>query len=200
MLQKILLGFGVLSNFATLLGLWIAYISTPETVQNRIGHVLLIAGASVSVALYLIVAWVIQRQPSPEKTKTSPDIPLRIFVSSPGISFRLMQDRGKAALDLIFTTNATIELNHIKVYASSRKQELCEFTDSAPIQLVMGQHQKRVEATITPQAVAEIALGSVMSLRGTATFRQGTELKYEPINMTTVVLVEDFTSVAAAPV
>jgi len=38
-LKKILLGFGVLSNIATLIALWIAYISVPASVQAKIGHV-----------------------------------------------------------------------------------------------------------------------------------------------------------------
>jgi len=54
-----------LSNIATLIGLWIAYISVPASVQARIGHALLIAGASCSVALYLWLAWLIFQPSNP---------------------------------------------------------------------------------------------------------------------------------------
>jgi hypothetical protein len=64
-LKRILLGFGFLSNIATLIGLWIAYISVPASVQARIGHALLIAGASCSVALYLWLAWLIFQPTNP---------------------------------------------------------------------------------------------------------------------------------------
>jgi hypothetical protein len=70
-LKKILLGFGVLSNIATLIGLWIAYISVPASVQAKIGHVFLIAGASCSVALYLWLAWVIFQPSNPSVARPS---------------------------------------------------------------------------------------------------------------------------------
>jgi hypothetical protein len=192
MLKKILIGLGVLSNLATLLGLWIAYISAPTPVQSKIGHVLLIAGGCASAALYLVLAWAILRQPA-EKTTPGPTNPVRIFISSPGISFRLMQDRSKAALDLVFTISAAIELTHIKVRASTKQQEICDFIDSAPAHLEAGQHERRVEAAITPQARSNLSLGAVINLTGIATVRMGAGLRHELINIVTVALVEDFT-------
>lgn len=55
MLKSILLGLSVLSNIATLVGLWITYISVPFTVQSRIAHALLVGGAVSSVLLYLLI-------------------------------------------------------------------------------------------------------------------------------------------------
>ena len=62
MLTKILLGFGVLSNLATLLGFWMNYISSPESVQNKVSRLLLIGGAAASILLYLGVAYLIFRK------------------------------------------------------------------------------------------------------------------------------------------
>jgi len=57
MLTKILLGLGALSNVATLVGLWIAYISAPVAVQSRIASALLLVGAACSVVVYLLIAF-----------------------------------------------------------------------------------------------------------------------------------------------
>jgi hypothetical protein len=127
--------------------------------------------------------------PSP----SSPGVRLRILVSSPGISFRLRSDRTKADLDLFFTTSAPTELSHIEVKASTNNHEICRFIDSTPARIVeMSQHFKRVEATVTPQGLATISPACVISLFGTATFRDGTDLRHEPINMTTVAFIEAF--------
>jgi hypothetical protein len=56
MLKSILFGFGVLANIATLVGLWITYISAPATIQNHVGHILLVTGALCSISLYLLLA------------------------------------------------------------------------------------------------------------------------------------------------
>jgi hypothetical protein len=61
MLKNILLGLSVLSNVATLAGLWIAYISAPATVQSRVGYVVLVSGAVCSIVLYLCLAWFVLR-------------------------------------------------------------------------------------------------------------------------------------------
>lgn len=63
MLTRTLLGFGLLSNIATLIGLWIAYIAAPASVHAKIGYVLLVAGAACSVVLYLFIAWLVLRSP-----------------------------------------------------------------------------------------------------------------------------------------
>src|SRR6266705_3135648 len=70
MLKKILLGLSVLSNLATLAGLWIAIISAPTSVQPRIAQVLLIAGAVCSIGLYLSFFWfVLQPRTSESSAK-----------------------------------------------------------------------------------------------------------------------------------
>jgi hypothetical protein len=74
MLKNILLGLSVLSNLATLAGLWIAYISVPATVQNHIGHVLLISGAVCSVLLYLGLAWFVLQPRKRPPSEHSPKI------------------------------------------------------------------------------------------------------------------------------
>jgi hypothetical protein len=61
MLTKILLGFTIMCNFATLLGLWIAYEAAPSTLQSRVGHVLTWSGATASAILYLFAAWFVLR-------------------------------------------------------------------------------------------------------------------------------------------
>jgi hypothetical protein len=61
MLTKILLGFGVVSNFATLIGLLITYMSAPVTVQSAVARILLLAGAGCSVILYFLLAWFVLR-------------------------------------------------------------------------------------------------------------------------------------------
>jgi len=71
MLTKILLWFGVVSNVATLIGLLIAYMAAPVTVQNRVGHILLVGGAGCSVVLYLLIAAFVLR--SRNSTKQEPD-------------------------------------------------------------------------------------------------------------------------------
>ncbi len=48
-------------NFATLLGLWIAYEASPATIQSKVGHVLTISGAITSTILYFLVAWLVLR-------------------------------------------------------------------------------------------------------------------------------------------
>jgi hypothetical protein len=47
----------------------------------------------------------------------------------PGISFRITSDRKKAVLDLLFFTNAAVELTYIKVIASIGGQEICTFVE-----------------------------------------------------------------------
>jgi len=63
MLTKILLAFTVVCNFATLLGLWIAYEASPATLQLKIGHVLAWSGAIASAILYFFVAWLVMHGP-----------------------------------------------------------------------------------------------------------------------------------------
>lgn len=48
-------------NFATLLGLWIAYEASPATMQARIGHVLLTCGALASILVYGAFAWFVMK-------------------------------------------------------------------------------------------------------------------------------------------
>jgi hypothetical protein len=73
LLKKILLGFSLLSNIATLVGLWVAYIAAPASVQATIGHVLLIAGAITSVVLYLALAFVALRSGEQSTLEQAPD-------------------------------------------------------------------------------------------------------------------------------
>ena len=64
--KYILLGLGILSNAATLVGFWMQYISAPSDVQMRASHLLLTIGAASSVIIYLIVAYVVIK-PLPAK-------------------------------------------------------------------------------------------------------------------------------------
>jgi hypothetical protein len=75
MLTKILLWLGVVSNIATLVGLWIAYISAPTFVQEQVGHGLLVGGAVSSVVVYLLIAvFVLRAKNAPaERTNTASD-------------------------------------------------------------------------------------------------------------------------------
>jgi hypothetical protein len=61
MLPRILLAFTIVCNFATLFGLWIAYEASPATLQGRIGHALLICGASASILAYIAFAVFVMR-------------------------------------------------------------------------------------------------------------------------------------------
>jgi hypothetical protein len=124
---------------------------------------------------------------------STPSVRPQLLISSPGISFKLKASRTKVELDLFFIPSVAIELTHIEVRASIGQQEICQFVDSTPVHIIeMSQHRKRVEAVITSQGVAKISLGCVISLFGTATFRDGEALNHEPINITTVPSIEDF--------
>jgi len=61
MLRKGLLAFTIVSNFATLLGLWIAYQSAPAALQAKTGHLLLFSGAIASVVTYIAFAVFVMR-------------------------------------------------------------------------------------------------------------------------------------------
>jgi len=56
-LTKILLGFGILSNVATFIGLWMNYLTSPQSIQQKAGHVFLIVGATASVVLYALILY-----------------------------------------------------------------------------------------------------------------------------------------------
>jgi hypothetical protein len=73
MLTKILLGFTMMCNFATLLGLWIAYEAAPATLQARVGHVLTWSGATASAMLYFLVAWLVLRTRAHEGSSNTRD-------------------------------------------------------------------------------------------------------------------------------
>ncbi len=63
MLNKLLIGFGVLSNTATLVGLWISYVSAPQNLQPIIAHRVLMSGGTLSAMLYLYLAYAVLRSP-----------------------------------------------------------------------------------------------------------------------------------------
>lgn len=71
MLKIILLGLGFLTNVATLVGLWITYISVPATAQNHFGHSVLFSCALCSMVLYLCLAWFVLR---PRSSASRPKI------------------------------------------------------------------------------------------------------------------------------
>jgi hypothetical protein len=60
-INKILIGFSIVCNFATLLGLWIAYAASPATLQHRVGSILILCGAITSILGYLAFAWFVMR-------------------------------------------------------------------------------------------------------------------------------------------
>ncbi len=61
MLSKILLAFSIVSNFATLLGFWMAYAASPATLQQTVGHVLILSGAIASILGYAALVWFVFR-------------------------------------------------------------------------------------------------------------------------------------------
>jgi hypothetical protein len=46
-----------LSNLATFVGLWMNYLTSPESVQQKVAHLLIIIGATVSVVLYALILY-----------------------------------------------------------------------------------------------------------------------------------------------
>src|ERR1700722_6329512 len=70
---RVLFGFTIMCNFATLLGLWIAYEAAPATLQATIGHVLTISGAITSTLLYFLAAWLVLRPKKHEVMKNETD-------------------------------------------------------------------------------------------------------------------------------
>ncbi len=79
MLNKILLPFSLVSNLATLLGLWIAFASASASIQEKVGHLLILCGAVASIIAYALFAVFlmrprseIQSEPKPEAAKDEP--------------------------------------------------------------------------------------------------------------------------------
>jgi hypothetical protein len=130
MLTKILLGFTMLCNFATLFGIWIAYEAAPATLQERIGHELSVCGAIASAILYFFVAWFVMRskEKNPEQSdgtvaeagKPRHDALARkhgIYIGSAGIATQVIGDTLTVRLNILTCTN--IELRHIRATLST---------------------------------------------------------------------------------
>jgi hypothetical protein len=75
MLNKILLPFSLVSNLATLLGLWIAYASAPASIQEKVGHILIVCGAIASIVVYVIFAVFLMKPRSDAQGKPSASAP-----------------------------------------------------------------------------------------------------------------------------
>ena len=131
--------------------------------------------------------------PTPQRTRST------IFICSPGVSFRILSERMKARLDLLIYTSSAVELTSLKVAATIRDgkdiTEICEFIDG-PSELI-GQHRKILDTRITQQDCESVPLGSVVTLSGTAIFREGDGLRTESFDMQTVVLIEEIKPFAA---
>jgi hypothetical protein len=110
MLNRILLGFGLLSNFATLLGLWIAYIAASETVQARVGHVLLVAGAISSIITYLVLAFFVLRHKHNTTDQHAVDgiSKKQIYVGPHGMPISIVNDNARVhiVIFLLWTWNS----------------------------------------------------------------------------------------------
>jgi hypothetical protein len=70
LLTKILLRIGALSNLATLIGFWMTFIASPESVQMRVSRLLLFSGALLSVLVYIGIVLFIFRRPKGERRKS----------------------------------------------------------------------------------------------------------------------------------
>jgi hypothetical protein len=67
----ILLGFGFLSNIASILGAWIGYASAPIGVQSQTLRILWVVGAISSALIYLFAGWLVfQHARKPESTSS----------------------------------------------------------------------------------------------------------------------------------
>jgi hypothetical protein len=126
MLRKSLLPFSLVSNFATLLGLWITYEAAPASVQAKIGHWLILLGAAASIIGYIAFALFVMRpkaaelvQPiNPEAAVARPrmDAMARkngIYIGPAGIAMQLIGE--DLSIRLSIFTCTMIELRYIRV-------------------------------------------------------------------------------------
>jgi hypothetical protein len=82
MLRKSLLAFTIVSNFATFLGLWIAYQSAPASIQAKTGHLLLLVGAIASIVTYIVFAVFVMR---PTREDQNLEQKLEVLLAARGI-------------------------------------------------------------------------------------------------------------------
>jgi hypothetical protein len=143
MLAKTLLGFSIVCNFATLLGLWIAYKNSPTPLQGQIGYILLLSGAAASIIAYLAFAWFVMRpiaSKKPEKaTETKNQLPSynippqdQIYIHIPQTTTCIIGDR--ASTNVSFFSARDIRLTYCKVTFAIQGEEFA-LDSSEPLEI-----------------------------------------------------------------
>ncbi|MGA8763212.1 MAG: hypothetical protein WB562_10140 [Candidatus Sulfotelmatobacter sp.] len=156
--KYILLGLGVLSNIATLIGFWMQYITAPSNAQLRVSHLLVTIGAIVSVVIYLIVGWYIIRSAAPPRVEVEP-IPStangavpqkdRIHVCPDSISV----NGYKARISFVIFSADALELRFCEVKVSLQGVDAATFKmeSAAPLQIPAFQETYEIlEGSLTP--------------------------------------------------
>ncbi len=197
MLEKILLGVGLLSNLATLAGIWIAYIAAPASVQPHIAKVLLISGAVVSIAIYLFIGGLLLRSRSPDvssnkssdgrdgKSESShPNLDALarkhgIYIGSGGIAAEVIDDTLTVRLTIF--TSTSIELRYIRASLFTGLAGLDIPLESAePHRLLpWTEFEKIFKRTLTPEETGRVReWADTVAINGKAKFEDHIEKEF----------------------
>ena len=188
MLENFLLGFGMSSNVATLLGLWIAYASAPTTIQNKVGHLLIIGGAACSIVLYLAIVWRLARVPAAASVENTNKPERRVFFFSPGVAVTLNRSAGTAVVYLHVLSTEPTELVYIRLHLTDTTGLRITCEHSEPLEIDrFDLTAKMIEQKITPQETEKFQKGMQLNIDGYAKIRDGSnKITQERISITTI--------------
>jgi len=132
MLKKGLLVFSLVSNFATLVGLWLSYASAPATVQNKFASMLLVSGAFASTGGYIAFAWLVMRPlvHTPALTENPSD------ESSKRV--RSEASERKFSSEFVLEVEGTVGTPHWNFFLTNCTTELFRYVQLYPIRSEIG--------------------------------------------------------------
>jgi hypothetical protein len=196
MLNKILLPFTLVSNFATLLGLLITYEAAPASIQSQVARWMILVGGVASVLGYVAFAIFVMKPkldtpkptvddgksastPRRDAMKLEMDKMLadrRIYIGPSGTSLRLINEQLRVSLQ-IFPCVA-VQLLHVKVQVGSSKDITATLSDAEPHELEAGKKfEKTLERSLNDAELQEMKRDIVL-VQGTAKFAGSLEVSF----------------------
>jgi hypothetical protein len=178
-------------NFATLLGLWLTYESSPVPVQAKFGRILLLCGAVTSIIGYVIFAiFVVKAQSTATRQKDTKEVPppenvsrprldalarkLGIYIGSAGVAAQVIGDTLTVRLTVFTCTN--IELRFIRAVLNTGIGEVV-LESSEPHRIVpFMELEKTFTKTLTPDEARRAPnWASTITISGKAKFEDHIE-------------------------